>query len=661
MASGLLKYVGRPREMSSLKEEKEAMNERIKARMEQMGMVESELQRPPKTSIQSPSNKMSSIRHVIADQARVAPKSLKLNRRTSLVPQVLDSRSKGFSGRISPTQRGERLTGVQNDSDNSGSEGGIFDTDAENLESTVYISDVGEGSVSQAHENGDLAVISGNLFNDGSEYEERMPSIRNDNASRHAHSKDDPKNEIIDVGLSSFDDHESPYQDSNDDGSQYGYEATNVALREPPDTEFPHIADTPISQKRAIEGVLESPSIQQSLAYRTVAGRPKQPPITMPSEIGIANPAVTLSGHEIQDGGSQSTENMPRPLSTSGAITKGPIRPEKSKKVVQRAFAKDLFRPTMEQQRQQIQQSVLLAPVHCNQRGHVHDISTERAVSQTYSQWEVETSHSIPSNQQVLWSENKSTIPAGTISEVQHVLLEPAQTIPKELSKASWQQPISSSYDKPPDTQLDASAQLREHFKVPDVIAPSHAHNSAPQYPDTERSEEPQVSDPPPVTDTAGINMKKGESRKRDLELDYTPAELSRMTYKLLNSESFDHTPKVTSASLQNEFPEAILKDKIQLAYNLKEDEKRHSQRQALFANLTLEQYEEAGDLLLENFSDIVGRYKEARRSKRIMAKEFEKEVTQREELVRGKTIAVDGDLIGLREAGQKVVQGKYA
>lgn len=661
MASGLLKYVGRPREMSSSREGKEATNERIKARMEQMGMVESELQWPPKTSIRGTSNKMSSNRHVIADQARVAPKSLKLNRSTSLVPQVLDSRSKASSGQMSPTRRGDRLPGIQNDSNYSGSEGGMFDTDAENLESTTYISDVGEGSVSQAHDNGDLAVVSGNLFNDGSEYEERVPAIRNANARRHAHSKDDPKTETIDVDMSSSDGHGSSDQDSNDDGSQYGYDATNATLEEPPDTEYSQIVNTPISTQRAIEGVLESPSIQQSLACRTIAGRSKQPPITMPSRIGIANPAVTVSEHEVQDGGSQYTENMPKPMSTSGVIIKGPTRPENSKKVAQSAFAKDSFRPTIEQQRQQIQQSVVLGPVHSTQQGSVHDILTARAVSQTNSQWEAKNSHSIPSGQRVLQSESRPTMPAGNISEVQHALLAPAQTVPHELSKASWQQPSPFLHDKPLDTQLDASAQLPERFRAPNVIAPSYAHYSAPQYPGTKRPEDPQLSDLPPVNDTAGTIGKKAESRKRDLELDYTPAELSGMTYKLLNSESFDHIPKITSANLQNEFPEAILKDKIQLAYNLKENDKCQSQRQALFTNLTLEQYEDAGDLLLEKFSDVVGRYKEARRSKRIVAKEFEKEVNQREQLVRGKTTAVHGDLIGLRQAGQKVVQGKYA
>ena len=661
MASGLLKYVGRPREMSSSREGKEATNERIKARMEQMGMVEPELQWESKTSIRGTSNKMSSNRHVIADHARVAPKSLKLNRSTSLVPQILDSRSKASSGQISPTQRGDRVPGVRNDSDYSGNEGGMFDTDAENLESTTYISDVGEGSLSQAHDNGDLVVVSGNQFNNGSEYEERVPGIRNSNARRHTHSKDDPKTETIDVDMSSSDGHGSPDQDSDDDRSQYGYEATNATLEEPPDTEYSQIVNTPISRQRAIEGVLESPSIQQGLAGRTIAGRSKQPPITMQSKIGIANPAVTVSEHEVQDGRSQYTEDIPKPISTSGVITKGPTRPENSKKVAQSAFAKDSFRPTIEQQRQQIQQSVVLEPVHSIQRGSVHDISTERAVFQIHSQWEAKNSHSIPSSQRALQGESRPTIPAGDISELQHVLLEPTQTVPHELSKASWQQPSPFSHDKPLNTQFDDSAQLPEHFRAPNLIAPPHAHYSALQCVGTKRPGDPRLSDLPPVNDTTGTNGDNAESRKRDLELDYTPTELSGMTYKVLNSESFDHIPKISSANLQNEFPEAILKEKIQLAYNLKENDKCQSQRQALFTNLTLEQYEDAGDILLEKFSDVVGRYKEARRSKRIVAKEFEKEVLQREQIVRGKTTAVHGDLIGLRQAGQKVVQGKYA
>ena len=656
MASGLLKYVGRPSEKSSLGEGKEATNERIKARMEQMGMVESELKQPPKTSIRGTSIKMSSNRHVIADQARVTTQSLKLNRGTTHVPQALDCRSKVSSGKMSPTQRKDRLPRVQN---YSGSEGGMFDTDAENLESTTYLSDVGEGSLARTHDNGDPVAVPGIPFIDGFEYEEHVPTISNDSARQHAHSKNDPKLEPIDVGMSSSDDHGSLYQESNDDGEQYGYEATNDTLQIPPDTEYPQIISTPISRQKAIESVLDSPSIQQSLAHRTVVGLVKQPPTAMPSKIGIANPAATVSGHEIQDGGSQYTEQIPKPNFTTGGITKGQAHPDNSQKFAQIAFAKDSFRPTSKQQRQQIQQSVFLEPV--NQQGSVHDISVERAVSHPHSQSEVETSHSVPSSQRVLLGGSQPTIPVGTNSDLQRVLLAPAQTAPQELSKVSWQRPSLFSHDKALDTQIDVSAQLPEHFSAPNEIAPSYASNSAPQHPGIKGLEDPQLSDLPLVNETTGTNEKKAGCRKRDLELDYTPAELSRMTYKLLNSESFDHIPLVTSASLQTETPEVMLKERIQLAYNLNENEKRHSQRQALFTNLTLEQYEEAGDLLLEKFSDVVGLYKEARRSKRIVAKEFEKEVKQREELVRGKTTTVEGDLTGLRQAGLKVVQGKYA
>ena len=659
MASGLLKYVGRPSEMSSWRDENEATNERIKARMAQMGMVESELQRPPKTSIRGTSNKMSSNRHAVADQARVTPKSLKLNRSTTLVSQ--DSRSKVVSGQMAPTQPGNRLLSVQNDSNDSGSEGGMFDTDAENLESTTYISEVGEGLVSQVHDNGDLAVVSGIPFNHGSEHEERVPAISNGKARQRAHSEDDSKIETIGLAMSSSDHHESPDQDSNDDASEYGHEAAIVTLQEPPHTEYSQIVNTPISRQKYIEAVLESPSIQQSLAYRTVPGRPKQPPTTLPSKIGTANSAVTVSGHEVQDIGSQYTESMPKPIYTGAVITKGSTRLEDNQNIAQPAFTKDSFGPITKQQRQQIQQSVLLEPVHNNRRGSVRGTSMDRAVSLTHAQLEMKPSHSVPSSQRVLQGESQPTMPAGAISEKQHVLLTPAQTVPQALSKASWQQPNPLLHDKPLDTQIDTSAQLPEQFRAPNGIAPSHAHNSAPQYPSTKQSDDPQLSNLLLVNDTAGANGKKAESRKRDLELDYTPAELSRMSYKLLNSESFDHIPEVTSASLQNDSPEAVLKDKVQLAYSLKENDKRHSQRQALFTNLTLEQYEEAGDLLLERFSDVIGRYKEARRSKRIVAKEFEREVTQREGLVRSKTTAVNDDLVRLRQAGQKVVQGKYA
>ena len=132
------------------------------------------------------------------------------------------------------------------------------------------------------------------------------------------------------------------------------------------------------------------------------------------------------------------------------------------------------------------------------------------------------------------------------------------------------------------------------------------------------------------------------------------------MTYKLLQSESFDHVPGAGVSVSPNEPTKASLSEKVQHAYDLKDCSERHSQRQGIFSNLTIEQYEEAGDLLLEKFTHVIGSYKEARQTKRKIAKELEKEVAQREELVRTRSSAVERELTGLKHAGRRVVQGKY-
>jgi len=151
---------------------------------------------------------------------------------------------------------------------------------------------------------------------------------------------------------------------------------------------------------------------------------------------------------------------------------------------------------------------------------------------------------------------------------------------------------------------------------------------------------------------------KKPESRKRALGLDYTPEELSGMPYKLLHSESFDHIPKHGTGIIPNDIAKASLPEKLKYAQELKGREDSEAQRKAVFASLTIEQYEETGDLIIEQFSNILGRYKDARRAKREAAWEFEKEIGQREERVRGKFTAVNQDLDRLRRGAEDVVRG---
>ena len=147
--------------------------------------------------------------------------------------------------------------------------------------------------------------------------------------------------------------------------------------------------------------------------------------------------------------------------------------------------------------------------------------------------------------------------------------------------------------------------------------------------------------------------------RKRAPDLDYTPSQLLYMTYDQLSSESFDDGPYLSRGNLPDDLADTPLAQRLQFVYNLKHDEKQYLQRQAIFSSLTIDQYEECGDILIQRLGEIMSRYTDARRQKRKVASEFEKEVARREERVRGKKETVDGDLRRLRRAGEDVVRGK--
>ena len=62
---------------------------------------------------------------------------------------------------------------------------------------------------------------------------------------------------------------------------------------------------------------------------------------------------------------------------------------------------------------------------------------------------------------------------------------------------------------------------------------------------------------------------------------------------------------------------------------------------------------------MVEQLAELVKRMKEARRTRRKIAEEFEAEVAAREEYVRGEAAAIDGDLGRLKKAGGDVIRGR--
>ena len=131
------------------------------------------------------------------------------------------------------------------------------------------------------------------------------------------------------------------------------------------------------------------------------------------------------------------------------------------------------------------------------------------------------------------------------------------------------------------------------------------------------------------------------------------------MTYEQLTQESFDDSLHPSGEILSEDLANMSLAQKLQQVYDLKRSDKQHLQRREMFSAMAIAQHEECGDLLIENFSAVLTKYKNARQQKRRLAIEFEKEVARREERVRGNKEAVERDLRRLRRAGEDVVKGR--
>lgn len=142
--------------------------------------------------------------------------------------------------------------------------------------------------------------------------------------------------------------------------------------------------------------------------------------------------------------------------------------------------------------------------------------------------------------------------------------------------------------------------------------------------------------------------------------LDYDIKTLPNMSYRQLAEESFDTDPnpfELGEPSLTNE---STLKEKLLRLHSLdKPREQLQSLRQGFFSSLPINEYEECGDLMAEQFSQAILRFKRARQEKRSIAREFENEVTVREKTVEKRKMAITKDLARLKRAGQDVVQGR--
>jgi tRNA/tmRNA/rRNA uracil-C5-methylase (TrmA/RlmC/RlmD family) len=128
------------------------------------------------------------------------------------------------------------------------------------------------------------------------------------------------------------------------------------------------------------------------------------------------------------------------------------------------------------------------------------------------------------------------------------------------------------------------------------------------------------------------------------------------MSYQNLLNEPFDFDPAAAAAAASNG-PAVTGNDG-----NRKMEQFRlagPTEQQAMFANMSVDEWESAGDWFAEEFTSIMQKLREARRSKRNVIEGFEQEAATREEAVRQRSETLDRKLQKMRENGLRVVGDK--
>ncbi|KAG5979532.1 hypothetical protein E4U55_005067 [Claviceps digitariae] len=150
-------------------------------------------------------------------------------------------------------------------------------------------------------------------------------------------------------------------------------------------------------------------------------------------------------------------------------------------------------------------------------------------------------------------------------------------------------------------------------------------------------------------------NVQQKDKKRRRQSLDYDDKVLSSMTYQDLQGEPFDVVPQLPG--MLNGHDSAASKLVTRLEQFQQQGEREQLQ---FFSHMTIEEWENAGDWFVDQFTDIMSRLRQARRNKRKMVAAFEMEASEREEAIRSRTDAIDKKLTKMKQDGQRVVGDKH-
>ncbi|KAH8590533.1 extracellular mutant protein 11-domain-containing protein [Bisporella sp. PMI_857] len=237
-------------------------------------------------------------------------------------------------------------------------------------------------------------------------------------------------------------------------------------------------------------------------------------------------------------------------------------------------------------------------------------------------------------------------------------------------AKRIQQQPMTLEHrphTEPTNAQLEVMSRKRS--------MPSHAeHFPQPQHKQEEASfpSDDDGSDIESASDDAQPVQEPPISQEPDLSPYHNDDSLIEMSFSDLKNESWDEDPNTKSLpnrtsppsspplteseesrTLEQRFVHIIKK------YSGKTEDPQHiAEQSTFFSSLPLDEWDEAGDLFIGRFGDIMNKLKNARQAKRQLFAKAEQELEERERLIKGKSGFLDERLGKMRTGGIGVLQG---
>ncbi|KAL3474898.1 extracellular mutant protein 11-domain-containing protein [Aspergillus californicus] len=158
-------------------------------------------------------------------------------------------------------------------------------------------------------------------------------------------------------------------------------------------------------------------------------------------------------------------------------------------------------------------------------------------------------------------------------------------------------------------------------------------------------------------------------AKKRPLEPDYPPEILCTKSFAELQAEPFDKTPAPTAAqpnpvlekekqketSTANPPPEKE-QDEDEITFLLRLSDQQRGEH---FSKLSMDEWEECGDNLIDQFSKMMTKMKDLRHARRKTAKVFEAEIKRRNDVVEEQSTELSGKFDEMRAGGAEVLRGR--